>query len=201
MYVFTERVELEDRAYRWYYDVKYKQDKTMNKGELAFCAVMAPFFAAIIFLVPEEKSMKWPVFWFLMVLTVYFILRGRFLNRYKYKQRGWTNRRRYELDEEKVKVLNDTRTTENMEKLGQVIKTVDFLSGGPYSEPDMTGEEAYTIFKLAKTTKVILDPAADLITLRRGITLCQLFVPAEDYDLVKDFILAHIKDSVPVIRK
>ena len=200
--MFTDRMELgEDQVYRWHYEEAYGQDGRGRKLTLIMLVVTVVLTVVLWILIPEKAADLRPRLLILPGAMLFFLGRDWLINSYRYRQRGGTNYLRYELDPEKVKILHDNRTTPGLQKLGRLANLDDALTGGPMMNMDLVGVECYSVFMLDKVKKVVFDPDREMIELRRPFQCFTVFVPYRDFNLLKEFILAHTKDTVKVVNK
>ena len=202
--MYTDRMELgEDQVYRWHYEEAYGQDGKGRKWALIFLAATVVLTVVMWILIPEKADKPKLQLLVLPAAALFFLGREWLINSYRYRQRGGTNYLRYELDSEKVKILHDNRTTPGLQKVGRLTMAEDVLTGHASlnTDLDLLGVEYSSVFMLDKVKKIVFDPDREMIELRRNLQRFTVYVPYRDFNLLKEFILAHTNDTVKVKNK
>ena len=62
----------------------------------------------------------------------------------------------------------------------------------------MAGFSQKSVVQLEKATRIVLRPDRDLIVLRFGPQYCPVYVPAEDFETLKNHLLKYTPRSIRV---
>ncbi len=198
---FTNRMvqDPEDSVYRWYYDVGFGQEKSELVLSLLTGIMLIVLAVFVAVFVPAEKENKPLLVWGLSIAGVISSAGSLTITWLKYRQRGGYSRIRYILEPGKLMRLNDNRTTAGLKTVGRMLQVSDALSGVPINTADraeLTGEQVYYETPLDKVTGVTFDIERERIILRCGSRHTTVYIGTADFDVLKEYILAHIGKSV-----
>ena len=198
---YPDRVTLcDDGVYRWSYDMDMWHNRFMLRHVLTIVCAMSvlvsltmlaafglrrvsPRFAALLFLIPAGALIA-------LTLLIYLICALAMRGNYHL---------RFEMDENKI-VLVQTAETENRNRVLTTVSTVAGIAAGQRNKAyrvnatlraaDSVGTTAF-----ANVTRVRLFPDDDVIDLWEWFGMNQIYVPREDYALVRDFMLARVSEK------
>ena len=112
---------------------------------------------------------------------------------------GGVCRLRYEMDESAVALVRRSGSMDAVNALG----VIAILAGLASNQPDVALQAGSTLavanntgttrFDAVRRVKVL--PAFDLLDLREWFGMNQIYVPREDYEYVRDFILARVSEK------
>ena len=198
---YPDRVTLcDDGVYRWSYDMDMWHNRFMLRHVLTIVCAMSvlvsltmlaafglnrvsPRLAALLFIIPMG-ALSAPTL--LIYLICALAMRGNY-------------HLRFEMDENKI-VLVQTAETENRNRVLTTVSTVAGIAAGQRNKAyrvnatlraaDSVGTTAF-----ADVTRVRLFPDDDVIDLWEWFGMNQIYVPREDYALVRDFMLARVSEK------
>ena len=203
---FTDRMvqDPEDYAYRWYYDMKYGQDRTVLKIIALVCGLVALMGFLLPLTVPDAKMSVWESGGIALAVSAFAMLLGWGINAMMYKMQGGKFRVRYILDRNELTVLSEIRAAKGIQAMGGAVVAAGLLAGsagGILTGAGMAGLSQKAVVRLEKASRIVLHPDRDLIVLRCGLQFCQIFVPAEDFETLKEFLLTYTPRSVRVTER
>ena len=198
---YPDRVTLcDDGVYRWSYDMDMWRNRFMLRHVLKIVCAMSvlvsltmlaafglnrvsPRLAALLFIIPMGALSA-------LTLLIYLICALAMRGNYHL---------RFEMDENKI-VLVQTAETENRNRVLTTVSTVAGIAAGQRNKAyrvnatlraaDSVGTTAF-----ADVTRVRLFPDDDVIDLWEWFGMNQIYVPREDYALVRDFMLARVSEK------
>ena len=198
---YPDRVTLcDDGVYRWSYDMDMRHNRFMLRHVLTIVCAMSvlvsltmlaafglnrvsPRLAALLFIIPMGALSA-------LTLLIYLICALAMRGNYHL---------RFEMDENKI-VLVQTAETENRNRVLTTVSTVAGIAAGQRNKAyrvnatlraaDSVGTTAF-----ANVTRVRLFPDDDVIDLWEWFGMNQIYVPREDYALVRDFMLARVSEK------
>ena len=198
---YPDRVTLcDDGVYRWSYDMDMWHNRFMLRHVLTIVCAMSvlvsltmlaafglnrvsPRLAALLFIIPMGALSA-------LTLLIYLICALAMRGNYHL---------RFEMDENKI-VLVQTAETENRNRVLTTVSTVAGIAAGQRNKAyrvnatlraaDSVGTTAF-----ADVTRVRLFPDDDVIDLWEWFGMNQIYVPREDYALVRDFMLARVSEK------
>ena len=198
---YPDRVTLcDDGVYRWSYDMDMWHNRFMLRHVLTIVCAMSvlvsltmlaafglnrvsPRLAALLFIIPMGALSA-------LTLLIYLICALAMRGNYHL---------RFEMDENKI-VLVQTAETENRNRVLTTVSTVTGIAAGQRNKAyrvnatlraaDSVGTTAF-----ADVTRVRLFPDDDVIDLWEWFGMNQIYVPREDYALVRDFMLARVSEK------
>ena len=198
---YPDRVtRCDDGVYRWSYDMDMWHNRFMLRHVLTIVCAMSvlvsltmlaafglnrvsPRLAALLFIIPMGALSA-------LTLLIYLICALAMRGNYHL---------RFEMDENKI-VLVQTAETENRNRVLTTVSTVAGIAAGQRNKAyrvnatlraaDSVGTTAF-----ADVTRVRLFPDDDVIDLWEWFGMNQIYVPREDYALVRDFMLARVSEK------
>ena len=198
---YPDRVtQCDDGVYRWSYDMDMWRNRFMLRHVLKIVCAMSvlvsltmlaafglnrvsPRLAALLFIIPMGALSA-------LTLLIYLICALAMRGNYHL---------RFEMDENKI-VLVQTAETENRNRVLTTVSTVAGIAAGQRNKAyrvnatlraaDSVGTTAF-----ADVTRVRLFPDDDVIDLWEWFGMNQIYVPREDYALVRDFMLARVSEK------
>ena len=162
---------------------------------LGSCGVL---FLLLVLLAPEGKMSKWEAGAIMLGVLLFTALLGWIINKVMYMRRGGKYRTRYELDTETLRVLYDSGSSSAMRKMGGVVAAAGVLAGdigGALTGAGMAGAGQGAELKLKQIRSITLRPGQDYIMIHTLVQHAPVYVPKEDFDEVKAFILARIPEK------
>ena len=105
----------------------------------------------------------------------------------------------YEMDETAVALVRNPNTMQAVNTLGSIATVMGLLAGDPGGAVRIGGTLAVAnntgTSRFMSTGWVTLVSKWDVLDLREFMGMNQVYVPKEDYDCVKQFILAHVSEK------
>ena len=190
----------DDGFYRWSYDM----DMWHNRYMLVFLikvlgAICAPLCALMLYWLGPEY-MK-PMTFLIMALSVaglYALMLGIYAI-CALAMHG-VYRVRYEMDGETIVLVQSSATRERNGALGTLARVANLAPGGGGLARRVGGTlamaEVVGTTYFSNVTRVRPHPEWDVINLREWFGMNQIYVNAEDYGFVRDFIFEHVRDKV-----
>ena len=105
----------------------------------------------------------------------------------------------YQMDESAVALVRNPRTMSTLNTLGTVASIMGVLAGKPGEALRVSGTMAAMndngVSRFESTRRVKQVRKYDVLDLREWFGMNQIYVPAEDYDYVRDFMLARVSEK------
>lgn len=212
---FTDRVTLgEDGVYRWAYDMDMWHNRYLLKLvmkvlslvlgiPLLFLAAMALKSAVPLLRsgLPGEQltlsirgdllalEIMAAIFAGCLLLTLLIYAICAFV-------KGGTYRLRFAMDEEGVDLVRSAASQNTLDALSAIAFIAELFSSKPLNTAttirtaNASGKTAFSLVR-----RVRQHPECDVIDLREWFGMNQIYVRPEDYGFVRDFILAHVRES------
>ena len=202
---FTDRItqDQESSACCWYYDVKYGQDRTILKISALVCVPIVLMGFLMPLFSPGGMN-PWESGGITLGVGIFVILVAWAVDALMYKMQGGKTRLCFVLDRYELTVMSDLRIAKGMKAMGATVAAAGLLAGsasGLLTGAGMVGFSQKAVVRLEKTWRIILRPKKDMIVLWVGLKYCQVYVPAEDFDTLKKFLLACTQRSATVVQK
>ena len=218
MMEFPERVTLyDDGVYRWAYYMDMRHNRYMIRLivkilclVLGVPALILALFVARRAIPCVQQGLPWPDIQRIMRndLVSLYVVGGMWLGMVALAElvyficvlgmNGWW-RFCFAMDDSGVALVRNLSTTKAMNTLGTVAAVMGLLAGNPSgvarvgSTLAIAQEAGASTFKL--TTRVKVLEQYDLLDIREWFGMNQVFVPKEDFESVKQFILERISDK------
>lgn len=197
---YPARVTLfEDGVYRWSYDM----DMWRNRYLLTFlvkvlAAICAPLCALILYwLGPKYMNLRTYLIMALCVAGLYAMMLGIYAV-CALAMRG-VYHLCYEMDAETVVLVQSPATRERNDTLSAIASLARVAPGGGRLARRVGGTlamaEVVGTTYFANITRVRPHPEWDVINLREWFGMNQIYIGAEDYAFVRDYILDHVRES------
>ena len=193
-----------DYSYRWYYDVKHGQNKSLLKIAAVICGSLMLIMFLLALLAPEGNMNPWEAVGFTLGMTAFIIPFCWGANTLFYKMQGGKTRICYTMNCCELSSITDIQVAKNLKVLGNVVTDAGILAGNVDCVLTGTGKSCLSekaIFSLEKSTRIVLKPDRDLIGLWCGLKCCQIYVSPEDFEALKMFLLLNTPRSVKVVER
>ena len=199
-------IQSPDKAttYRWYYDVKYGQDKTVIKVSAGICAGLMLTMVLMALLMPGAKMSVWEVIQIQLIVSAGVMAIAWGINALMYRLQGGKNRLHYVLTPSELTVSTSIRIAKGVRALGGAVTAAGILAGsagGALTGAGMSGFSSRSVVILGKATRIVFHRDRDLIGLWCGPQYCQIYVHADDFESLKAVLLDYTPRTVTVVER
>ena len=201
-------VEEPDGGYHWYYDHQKPFDRTFWVIILIVIGSIGLLLTGMLLFVPSDKmdtASRWEaitILWGVMIFVFGLVIGITWL--VCRARNGGVYRYRFRMDMDGVTTMYDTKVSEVTRKINKVLAVTDFLTGhflrsAMYAAGSEEIQEC--TFRFRDIRKITLRPDEDTVRLRTLMQFMPVFIPAEDYRMVKDYIIDHVARNVKIVEK